>query len=151
VAEGQGNRALVVNSLQYLSSKKGGMMEVNEVRASAQKAIHESGFRCQAAVIVVGWEMELPDCERVRVSFPTSGEELVKLIDDSGFQSTFGSYDDLKKEQIRKKVYWISFLVRAKGSTEELVKKEALEKIEEALHKKKDDLISSWLEPLGDD
>ena len=143
--------ALVVNSLQYQIIKKGGMMEIDEVRAAVQKAIYESGFRCQAAVIVVGWEMELPDCERVRVSFPTSGEELVKLIEDSGFQSTFGSYDDLKKEQIRKKVYWISFLVRAKDSTEESVKEEAMEKIQEALHKKKDDLIEDWIDPLLED
>ena len=124
-----------------------GVMNPDEIMETVAEALYEAGVRLEE-IKRVEWETELPDCHRCKVFFDVSGEKLLPLLAE--IKSTFGEiHDKRKREQIKNEIYKSNIVVRVTGdSTHESVKSEVIEKIEEAIQTKKDDLIDSWVEVL---
>ena len=122
-------------------------MNPDEIMEAVAKALDEGGV-CLEEIKCVEWETEMPDCHRGKVFFDVPGEKLLPLLTE--IKSTFGEiHDKRRREQIKNEIYKINIVVKATGdSTHESVKSEVIEKIEEALQTKKDDLIDSWAEVL---
>ena len=124
-----------------------GVMNPDQVMETVAKALDEAGVRLEE-IKCVEWETELPECHRGKVFFDVPGEKLLPLLTE--IKSTFGEiHDKRRREQIKNEIHKINIVVKVTGdSTHESVKSEVIEKIEEAIQTKKDDLIDSWAEVL---
>ncbi len=108
---------------------------------------YEAGVRLEE-IKRVEWETELPDCHRCKVFFDVPGEKLLTLLGE--IKSSCGEIQDKRRrEQIKNEVYRSHIVVNAtEDSTHESVKSGVIEKIEEAIQKKKEDLIDFLAEAL---
>ena len=124
-----------------------GVMNPDEIMEAVARALYEAGVRLEE-IKCVEWETELPDCHRCKVFFDVPGEKLLTLLGE--IKSSCGVIQDKRRrEQIKNEVYRSNIVVNAtEDSTHESVKSGVIEKIEEAIQKKKDDLIDSWAEVL---
>ena len=120
-------------------------MNPDEIMETVARALDEANI-CLEEIKCVEWETELPDCHRCKVFFDVPGEKLLTLLEE--IKSTCGEiHDKRRREQIKNEVYKTTVVVKiSEDSTHESVKDEVIEKIGEAVRKRKDDLIDSWAE-----
>ncbi len=123
------------------------VMNQNGIMEAVARALCEAGVRLEE-IKRAEWETELPDCHRCKVFFDVPGEKLLTLLTE--IKSTFGEiHDKRKREQIKNEIYKSNIVVKvSEDSTNESVKSEIIEKLGEAVQKKKEDLIDSWPEVL---
>ena len=117
-------------------------MNQDEVMEAVAEALYEAGFRIEE-IKSVEWETE---CRSCKVSFTVPGEKFLRFLAE--IKSTCGEiHDKRRREQINNEAFKTNVVVNvSEDSTHESVKSEVIEKIEEAVQNKKDDLIDSWAE-----